>query len=93
MKIEDIHKIAVIGAGDMGHGIAEVALLAGYKVSLRDIRSDLVERGVTRLTESLEKLLKKEKISKQHYDRITKDLLYSTVDLEEAVKESDLVIE
>ena len=32
MNIDDIKTIAVIGAGDMGHGIAEVALIAGYKV-------------------------------------------------------------
>jgi len=37
MKVEDIKKIAVVGAGDMGHGIAEVALLAGHKVTMRDI--------------------------------------------------------
>jgi len=35
MRIQDIKKIAVMGAGDMGHGITEAALLAGYKVSLR----------------------------------------------------------
>ena len=32
MNINDIKNIAVIGAGDMGHGIAEVALIAGYRV-------------------------------------------------------------
>ena len=37
MNIDDINTIAVIGAGDMGHGIAEVALIAGYKVYLRDV--------------------------------------------------------
>ena len=45
MKVEDIKKIAVMGAGDMGHGIAEVALLAGYKVALRDIEQRFVDRG------------------------------------------------
>jgi len=93
MGIEDIHNIAVIGAGDMGHGIAELGLLAGYKVSLRDISGELIERGVKRLTESLDKLLRKNKVSREMYDRITKELLHTTVDLEEAVKESDLVIE
>lgn len=93
MVTEDIKKVSVIGAGDMGHGIAEVALLSGYNVSLRDINKELVELGVKRLTESLQKLLNKNKVSREQYDRITKDLLYTTVDLEEAVKESDLVIE
>ncbi len=38
MNINDIKTVAMIGAGDMGHGIAEVALLAGYKVNLYDIK-------------------------------------------------------
>ncbi|HDM75885.1 MAG TPA: 3-hydroxyacyl-CoA dehydrogenase, partial [Deltaproteobacteria bacterium] len=86
MKLDDLRKVAVIGAGDMGHGIAEVALLAGYKVSLRDIKKELVERGVNRLRQSLDKLLNKKKVSKELYDRINNELLQSTVDLEEAVR-------
>ncbi len=43
MKVEDIKKIAVMGAGDMGHGIAEVALLSGYKVAMRDIEQRFIE--------------------------------------------------
>ncbi|MBW2335605.1 MAG: hypothetical protein JRF47_02405, partial [Deltaproteobacteria bacterium] len=52
MNIESIKTVAVIGAGDMGHGIAEVALIAGYKVYLRDINREFVERGVTRIHQS-----------------------------------------
>ena len=37
MKAEDVKKIAMIGAGDMGHGIAACCLLGGYTVVLRDI--------------------------------------------------------
>ena len=44
MNIDDIKTVAVIGAGDMGHGIAEVALIAGYRVFLRDINQDLAKR-------------------------------------------------
>lgn len=93
MKIEDIKKISVIGVGQMGYGIAEVALLAGYRVSLRDIRSDLVERGVALINESLEKLISKKLVSEIQYNRITKDLLHATVELEEALRGADLVIE
>jgi enoyl-CoA hydratase/3-hydroxyacyl-CoA dehydrogenase len=57
MNIDDIKTVAVIGAGDMGHGIAEVALIAGYKVFLRDINQDFVDRGVSRIHGSLEKLV------------------------------------
>lgn len=93
MKIEDIKKISVIGVGQMGYGIAEVALLAGYRVSLRDIRSDLVERGVALINESLEKLISKKLVSEIQYNRITKELLHATVELEEALRGADLVIE
>lgn len=59
MKVEDIKTFAVIGAGDMGHGIAEVALIAGYKIYLRDINQELADRAVARINESLIKLIEK----------------------------------
>ena len=93
MKVEDIKAIAVIGAGDMGHGIAEVALMAGYTVYLRDINQEFVDRGVTRINESLAKLVSKEKVSAELHEKIKSELLKPCVDLEEAVKEADLVIE
>ena len=49
MKIEDIKHVAVIGAGDMGHGIAEVALMTGYTVSMYDIADEFVEKGKNRI--------------------------------------------
>ena len=61
MKLDDIKKIAVMGAGDMGHGIAEVALLSGYKVAMRDIEQRFVDKGLARIKESLEKLVEKQK--------------------------------
>ena len=51
MKLEDIRTVAVIGAGDMGHGIAEVSLLAGYSVYLRDVKQEFLDRGISRLDE------------------------------------------
>ncbi len=93
MKIEEIKKVSVIGAGQMGYGIAEVALLAGYRASLRDIRSDLVERGVALINESIEKLVSKKLVSEMQSNRMTKELLHATVDLEEALRDADLVIE
>ncbi|MEJ5376232.1 MAG: 3-hydroxyacyl-CoA dehydrogenase family protein [bacterium] len=89
----EIKTVAVIGAGDMGHGIAEVALLAGYRVFLRDIEQRFVDRGVQRIEESLKKLLEKGKLTQDHYDLIHKELLHPCVDLGEAVKDADLVIE
>jgi len=93
MKVEDIKTLAGIGAGDMGHGIAEVALIAGYKVNLRDISRDLVDRGVARINDSLTKLVSKEKVSAEHHEKIRSALLKPFVDLEAAVRDADLVIE
>jgi enoyl-CoA hydratase/3-hydroxyacyl-CoA dehydrogenase len=93
MKGDDIKTVTVIGAGDMGHGIAEVALMAGYTVYLRDIKKEFVDRGVQRIFESLEKLVQKGKVEQPLFERIRKDLLRPCVDMKEAVKETDLVIE
>ena len=93
MNVEDIKAVAVIGAGDMGHGIAEVALMAGYTVYLRDISQEFVDRGVARIDESLTKLVSKEKVSADHHKKIMSELLKPCVDLTEAVREADLVIE
>ena len=56
MNINDIKTVAMIGAGDMGHGIAEVALLAGYRVNLYDIEEEFVEKGKVRIFQSLDLL-------------------------------------
>jgi enoyl-CoA hydratase / 3-hydroxyacyl-CoA dehydrogenase len=93
MEINDIKSIAVIGAGDMGHGIAEVALIAGYKVYLRDIKQEFVDKGVARINQSLEKLVSKEKVTQPHFDKIKSDLLVPCVELADAVGSADLVIE
>jgi len=93
MNIDNIKTIAVIGAGDMGHGIAEVALIAGYKVFLRDINQEFVDRGVGRINASLEKLVSKGKVPADHFEKIKNELMVPCTDLEEAVKEVDLVIE
>lgn len=93
MKIDDITTVAVLGAGDMGHGIAEVALISGYRVFLRDIKPEFVEKGVTRIHESLAKLVGKGKVAADHHEKIKSDLLIPVTDLDTAVKEADLVIE
>jgi enoyl-CoA hydratase/3-hydroxyacyl-CoA dehydrogenase len=93
MKVEDIKTVAVIGAGDMGHGIAEVALIAGCKVYLRDIERKFVDRGVDRINQSLEKLVSKGKVDAGHHEKIKTELLLPCVDLAEAVNNADLVIE
>ena len=69
MTADKIKTVAVLGAGDMGHGIAEVALIAGYKVILRDIKDEFVQKGAKRINESLAKLVKKGKVSEEHFEK------------------------
>ncbi|MFW9903743.1 MAG: 3-hydroxyacyl-CoA dehydrogenase NAD-binding domain-containing protein [Candidatus Thorarchaeota archaeon] len=92
MNIDDIKHVAVIGAGDMGHGIAEVALMTGYTVSMYDIADEFVEKGKSRIDWSLQKLAEKARISKGDHKKFMANLT-TTIDLEEAVKKADLCIE
>jgi len=92
MKAEDVKKITVIGAGDMGHGIAEVALLAGYKVAMQDIEQRFIDKGLTRIKESLDKLVEKQKVTAENKKAMLGDIK-AFVDIAEAVKDADFVIE
>jgi enoyl-CoA hydratase/3-hydroxyacyl-CoA dehydrogenase len=93
MNIESIKNITVIGAGDMGHGIAEVALLAGYPVTLFDINDAAVGKGKERIMQSVEKLAEKGKVPAEAVAQIRKSLLKTTTDLGQAAEAADLVIE
>ncbi len=93
MTIDDVKTIAVVGAGDMGHGIAEVALIAGYKVFLYDINDEAVNKGMTRINTSLDKLSQKGKVPAEHVALVREHLLKSSTDLKQAVAQADLVIE
>ena len=92
MKVEDIKKIAVMGAGDMGHGIAEVALLAGYKVALRDIEQRFVDKGLSGIKASMDKLVEKQKITEENKKAMLANI-ETFVDVAESVKDADFVIE
>ncbi len=87
---EKIRNVAVLGAGIMGHGIAEVCAIAGYNVTMRDIKQEFIDRGMQMIKESLAKLEKKGQIksSEEVLARIK-----PTLDLEEAVRDADIIIE
>ncbi|MFB6178705.1 MAG: 3-hydroxyacyl-CoA dehydrogenase NAD-binding domain-containing protein [Halorientalis sp.] len=92
MELDDIETIAVLGAGNMGHGIAEVAALAGYEVRLRDIKDEFVQDGYDNIVWSLEKLAEKEQISEDEA-QAAEDRVTPLVDMEEAVGSADVIIE
>ena len=87
-----IEKVAVIGAGRMGHGIAQVAAMAGYMVKLMDIDLGALERALNRIRWSLRKLAEKGRIEAGEIERILARIRTST-EIAEAVKDADLVIE
>ena len=87
-----IKNITVLGSGVMGHGIAQVSATAGYNIVLRDIKQEFLDKAMEKIRWSLDKLVNKEKISKEEGDAIF-NRIKPVVDLNEAVKEAQLVIE
>jgi len=92
MKFEDVKKIAMIGAGDMGHGIAACCLMGGYTVVLRDIEQKFVDRGMAGIKGSFDKFKEKGKMTPEAYNDALARLI-PMVDIKEAVKDADFVIE
>ncbi|MFP8953234.1 3-hydroxyacyl-CoA dehydrogenase NAD-binding domain-containing protein [Natrialbaceae archaeon A-arb3/5] len=92
MDIEEINTIAVLGAGNMGHGIAEVAAMAGYEVTMRDINEEFVQDGYDQIEWSLDKLAEKDQLSQDEADAAL-ERVTPLVDMEAAVENADFVIE
>jgi len=87
-----LKNITVLGSGVMGHGIAQVSATAGYNIVLRDIKQEFLDKAMGKIKWSLDKLVSKEKISKEEGDAIYSRIT-PIVDLNDAVKDADLVIE
>jgi enoyl-CoA hydratase / 3-hydroxyacyl-CoA dehydrogenase len=92
MKLSDIKRIAIVGAGDMGHGIAEVAAMAGYKINLYDIKQEFVDKGLGKIKDSLTKQVTKQKMAQADMDKIMASFTPFT-SLKDAVKDADMMIE
>ena len=83
-------RVLVVGAGTMGHGIAEVCALAGNEVILCDVNENILKNALSRIEWSVRKLEQKGRI--KGADEILKRLRITT-ELSEAAKEADFVIE
>ncbi len=92
MKAEDVKNVTVLGAGLMGHGIAQTFAQAGYNVTMVDIKEEFVQGGLGKIQWSLGKLLQKGKLTQTDHDAILKRITTST-DRTAAVKNADLVVE
>lgn len=92
MKVEDIKKITIVGSGDMGHGIAEVAAMAGYKVNMYDIKQEFVDKGIGKIKDSLAKQVAKQKLTQAAMDQIMGNIAGFIV-MKDAVKDIDFMVE
>jgi len=88
----EIKKVAVLGAGIMGAGIAQVAAQSGLPVNMRDIDDRFLEKGMSTIKQSLGRIVKKEKMTQAEADAAVARVK-CTKDLVEAVKDADVVIE
>lgn len=88
----EVKKIAVIGAGTMGRGIAHVAAAGGFEVSLQDISEEQLKQALITIEKNMKKAVE---IGKMTADEVDKALarITTTTSLEEAAKDADLVIE
>jgi len=87
-----IKKVCVVGSGTMGNGIAQVSAQAGYETTMVDIKQEFVDRGVNAIKTSLTKFVQKERIKQEDMDKALARL-HTSVDLKNAAKDADYVIE
>lgn len=88
----DIQKVAVLGAGTMGNGIAHVFAQNGFSVSLVDISEDALNQAMNTIESNLERMVNKEKISREKKTETLRNISLFT-DLSAGAKDSDLVVE
>ncbi len=92
MTDHGIRKVAVIGAGTMGHGIAQVAALAGHDAVLCDVDAGQLERGLAQIEANLDKGVRLGKVDAGHRDQAARRLRGSAR-LDEAIAGAGMVIE
>ncbi len=87
----EIKRVGVVGCGLMGSGIAEVCARHGYTTIVREVNDDLMERGRARIKASMDRALKRGKLSQEEYNQAWSRLSFTT-NMED-FRDCDLVIE
>ena len=87
-----IKKVCVVGSGTMGNGIAQVSAQAGYETTMVDIKQEFLDRGMSMIKASLAKFVQKERIKQEDMDSALARL-QTSVDIKDAAKDADYVIE
>ena len=88
----EIKKVAVIGAGAMGSGIAYICAAKNYEVSIVDVNEELLSRGVKRIREMIVEGVNRGKLTPREAEETIRKIK-GTTDITEAVKDADIVIE
>lgn len=88
----EIENVTVLGSGTMGHGIAQIAAMAGFQVVLRDVENRFLDNAMEKIRWSLNKLVEKNKMTKDSFEQ-TLSRIVPMIDIEESLKVADLVIE
>ena len=87
----EIKTYGVIGAGQMGNGIAQVAAMSGLNVIMNDIKPEFVEKGLKTITKNLDRSVDKGKMSKEDRDAVL-GRIKTSVDIKDMAK-ADFAIE
>ena len=92
MKLADIKKIGVVGAGTMGHGIALSFALWGYPVTMRDVTDELVNNGMNRIKSALDTFVEEDVVPRKQADDAIANIT-TTTDLADVAKNADYICE
>ncbi len=92
MNLKDLKKVAVVGAGTMGHSIAQVYAQSGYQVSLVDLNQKTLDNAINKIQANLQTLKKFNMTGKWEISEIL-DFIHPTTDLKSAAEKSELIIE
>ena len=92
MEVKAIRTMSILGAGTMGHGIAQTMAQHGYKVFLGDVSQELLDAALERVKKSLQKLAENGKIGQDEVEG-TLSMITGTINVEEVAKDADFLIE
>ena len=92
MKPEDIRNVTVVGAGLMGHGIAQEFALAGYRVSLYDLTDEKLRKAMTSIEDNLRLMTDLGLVDRTQWNSVLRNIHPHTA-LEKSVADADVVIE
>jgi enoyl-CoA hydratase/3-hydroxyacyl-CoA dehydrogenase len=92
LTAEKLKKVAIVGSGAMGHGIAELLAMTGYEIVMIDVNDELLQKGKEKIKWSLDKFVEKKRIRKEDADAALARIS-TTTSYEQAGKDIDLAIE